>query len=188
MPRFDFLHLLLLRGIEKSQIFFKEILGEYDVNQESMGCDESNLDVTDYLIEHDMNNDAGRLKLVTEIREKCNKATKLTCSAGVSCNRMLAKICSDMNKPNGHYILPHDVGEIENFMQKLNIRKIPSIGRVTEKRLNALGVHSCQDILEKITEIYVGFNNERNTTFYMKSALGIARNVHEVVDPDAIQK
>ena len=50
------------RNEEISKIF-KDILGEYDPEQESLGLDESNLDVTDYLIEHDMNHDQGREEL-----------------------------------------------------------------------------------------------------------------------------
>ncbi len=40
-----------------------------------------------------------------EIREKIKQATKLTCSAGIACNKMLAKICSDINKPDGQFFL-----------------------------------------------------------------------------------
>ena len=71
---------------------FKGILSEYDPYLESMGLDECNLDVTDYLIQHEINSPEGRESLVSEIRERINKATKLTCSAGVACNKMLAKI------------------------------------------------------------------------------------------------
>lgn len=61
-----------------------------------------------------------------------NEATKLTCSAGVGPNKMLAKICSDLNKPNGTFILDFEVSKIESFMESLNVWKIPGIGRVSE--------------------------------------------------------
>ena len=48
----------------------------------------------------------GRQVLAEEIRLRINEATKLTCSAGIAPNRMLAKITSDFNKPNGQYYLP----------------------------------------------------------------------------------
>lgn len=68
---------------------------------------------------------------------------------------MLAKIGSDMNKPNGHFILKSDAQTIKEFMKNLDIRKIPSIGRVTESELNYLGIHKCSDIFTHITEIYL---------------------------------
>jgi DNA polymerase kappa len=79
----------------------KEIVAEYDPNYASMGLDEVNLDVTDYLVENDLDNDEGRQELAYTIRMRINEATKLTCSAGIGANRMIAKIGSDMNKPNG---------------------------------------------------------------------------------------
>jgi DNA polymerase kappa len=125
-----------------------------------------------------MNTDKGREKLVEEIREKVNSQTKLTCSAGVGCNKMLAKIGSDMNKPNGHFILKNDSQTIKEFIKKLDIRKIPSIGRVTESELNFLGIHKCSDIIPNITEIYISCG-ERITNFLIDSALGISRNEHK---------
>jgi len=80
---------------------FKSILEDYDPNYESMGCDEASVDITDYLRSTEQDNDEGREKVAMEIRTRINEATRLTCSAGVACNKMLAKICSDMNKPNG---------------------------------------------------------------------------------------
>lgn len=63
---------------------------------------------------------------------RINEATKLTCSAGISCNKMLAKICTDMNKPNGQTYLKPEREEIMNFISNLPVRKIPGIGRMTE--------------------------------------------------------
>lgn len=97
-----------------------------------MGLDEANLDLTNYLQEHDMNNDEGRQKVVQEIRQRIFEATKLTCSSGIACNKMLAKIGTDMNKPNGQYYLKPDLEEIKNFTDNLHVRKIPGIGRMTE--------------------------------------------------------
>ena len=83
-----------------------------------------------------------------------------------------------MNKPDGHFILKNDTETIKNFILDLDIRKIPSIGRVAESELNELGVFKCRDIFDHLTEIFLCFG-ERATEFYIKSALGIARNKHE---------
>lgn len=45
---------------------------------------------------------------------------------------MLAKICTDMNKPNGQYYLKPDLDEVKTFSDNLHVRKIPGIGRMTE--------------------------------------------------------
>lgn len=79
----------------------RDIVSEYDPEFSTMGLDEVNMDVTDFLVEHEMDNDEGRQQLAHTIRMRINTATKLTCSAGIGPNRMIAKICSDINKPNG---------------------------------------------------------------------------------------
>jgi len=100
---------------------------------------------------------------------------------------MLAKIGSDMNKPNGHFIIKHDSEAIRQFMQDLPVRKIPSVGRVAESELNEMGVVKCKDIFNHLPEISICFG-DRPTEFYMRSALGIARNIHEHQDSDGIKK
>jgi DNA polymerase kappa len=56
---------------------------------------------------------------------------------------MLAKICTDMNKPDGQTFLKANKEQIKEFMMKLEIRKIPGIGRMTELILNNLGINKC---------------------------------------------
>lgn len=80
---------------------FKDVLREYDERFEEVGLDEANLDVTDYLKENNLNDDMGRIFLAQKIRKEIFEATKMTASCGIACNRMLAKICSDVNKPDG---------------------------------------------------------------------------------------
>jgi DNA polymerase kappa len=56
---------------------------------------------------------------------------------------MLAKICTDMNKPDGQTYLKGDREEILKFMSELSVRKIPGIGRMTELTLSSLDVYKC---------------------------------------------
>lgn len=100
---------------------------------------------------------------------------------------MLAKICTDMNKPDGQTFLKFDKQEVINFMGDLSVRKIPGIGRMTELELSAMDIFKCKDILEKAVEIFISFT-ERSSGFLIKCALGIARNIHEEDDDDGIQK
>lgn len=67
----------------------------------------------------------------------------MTCSSGISCNKMLAKICTDMKKPNGQTYLQPNEETIKDFMKKLSVRKIPGIGRMTELVLASLEVYTC---------------------------------------------
>ena len=64
------------------------------------------------------------------IRRQVQEATNLTCSVGVASNRMLAKVASDMNKPNGQFVLPSEHKAIMQFVNSLSIRKVPGIGKV----------------------------------------------------------
>ena len=82
----------------------------------------------------------GKLFLGQKIREQIVEATELTASIGIGCNKMLAKICSDMNKPNGQTYLQSNETAILEFMDKLPIRKIPGVGKINEQILNGLGI------------------------------------------------
>ena len=86
--------------------------------------------------------------VVAQLRAQVEAATSLTMSAGIAPNRMLAKICSDMNKPNGQYEMAFDRADITRFMRDLPVRKIPGFGRVTERCLEGLGVERCGQVYE----------------------------------------
>nr|XP_021852114.1 DNA polymerase kappa-like [Spinacia oleracea] len=89
-------------------------------------------------------------KVVGEIRRGVFEETGLTCSAGVAPNRLLAKVWSDINKPNGQFILPNDRLAVMTFISSLPIRKIGGIGKVTEHILrNTFEINTCKDLLEK---------------------------------------
>jgi DNA polymerase IV len=72
------------------------------------------------------------------------RATKLNCSIGAAASRMVAKVASDQAKPNGVlWIIP---GQEANFLAPLDIRKIPGVGKVTEKNLHACGIRKVGDL------------------------------------------
>jgi hypothetical protein len=75
------------------------------------------------------------------------RRTALTASAGIACNRLLAKLCTDMNKPNGQTRLPADRTAILAFLRPLPVRKVPGIGRVMERLLTELGIHTVGDMV-----------------------------------------
>jgi DNA polymerase-4 len=80
-----------------------------------------------------------------EIRRLIREETGLTASAGVSCNKLIAKLASDQNKPDGLcVVLPH---EAERFMAAMPVRRIPGVGPVTARRMTALGIETGEDLI-----------------------------------------
>ncbi|XP_027719155.1 DNA polymerase kappa [Vombatus ursinus] len=87
-------------------------------------------------------------EVVKEIRFRIEQKTSLTASSGIAPNTMLAKVCSDKNKPNGQYQIPSNRQAVMDFIKDLPIRKVPGIGKVTEKMLKALGIITCSDLYQ----------------------------------------
>ena len=155
----------------------RDIVKEYDPYFVSVGLDEVNMDVTDYLVKHDIDNDEGRQELSHQIRTRVFEATKLTCSAGIAPNRMLAKISSDWNKPNGQAYVPPDRDFILEFIGKLPIRKMPGIGGMTETALNQLGIKTGLDLREKALDLMISYREVAHT-FLIKCGLGLGQKKH----------
>ncbi|XP_044877513.1 DNA polymerase kappa isoform X1 [Mauremys mutica] len=88
-------------------------------------------------------------EVVKEIRFRIEQKTGLTASAGIAPNMMLAKMCSDQNKPNGQYRISPDRQSVMDFIKDLPIRKVPGIGKVTEKMLKALGILTCTELYQQ---------------------------------------
>ncbi len=79
--------------------------------------DEANLDVTDYLIKNNLNYKEGRILLANQIWSEIKLIMKMTSSVGIAPNKMLSKICSEINKPDGMTYLPFDKQVIHQFMK-----------------------------------------------------------------------
>lgn len=120
----------------------REVIAEYDPRFESASIDEAYLNVTEYCQEHGMS----PADAVAQMRRQVHERTNITVSAGIAANAKLAKICSNINKPNGQFILPNERPAIMKFMRDLPCRKVNGIGRVFERELAAVGVKNCGDI------------------------------------------
>ncbi|XP_025913154.1 DNA polymerase kappa isoform X6 [Apteryx rowi] len=118
----------------------REILAEYDPNFMPMGLDEAYLNITEYLEE--------RLNW-PEDKRRWYFNTESTTENGIAPNTMLAKMCSDHNKPNGQYRITPERQAVLDFMKDLPIRKVPGIGKVTEKMLKALGIVTCSELYQQ---------------------------------------
>ena len=176
-------HIIFIRGNKAkyaaiSDKEFMHILKKYDPRLETAGLDEANCDMTDWLIEHNMNTTEGRMFLGQKIRQEVFDIMKMTCSVGISCNKMLAKIASEMDKPNGLTFLPFNEEKIVELMADRKVREVPGVGTVSDQFLSGLGIHTCKDLLENAIKIYIT-HNENKFEFLVKSGLGIARCFHE---------
>lgn len=106
---------------------------------EPLSLDEAYLDVTDTTLLH------GSATLIAqEIRQKILEELGLTASAGVAPLKFLAKIASDINKPNGLFVITPK--QMDDFILQLPLKKLPGVGSVTAKKLADLGLISCADV------------------------------------------
>jgi DNA polymerase-4 len=106
---------------------------------EPLSLDEAFLDVTD--CPH-CNGSATRI--ARKIKQAIRDRTRLTASAGVSYNKFLAKIASDMDKPDGLFLITPEQGP--SFIEQLPVRKFFGIGKATEAKMKSLGIHTGADL------------------------------------------
>ncbi|XP_073696505.1 DNA polymerase kappa [Garra rufa] len=95
---------------------------------------------------------------VREMRFRIEQKTSLTASAGIAPNMMLAKVCSDKNKPNGQYRIPHERQVVMDFIKDLPVRKVSGVGKVTEKMLAALGIVNCAQLGQQMALLSLLFS------------------------------
>ena len=114
----------------------REILHRFSPLVEPLSLDEAYLDVTTH--------PGAPGPLAQVIRDLIFQKTKLTASAGIGPNKLIAKIASAMCKPNGQLEVATE--QVPEFMQNLSVREIWGIGEKTERRLQELGVKTCGDL------------------------------------------
>jgi DNA polymerase-4 len=126
------------RYTEVSSLVFG-ILKEYSDLLEPLSIDEAFIDVTD-----DKKRIGSATVIARKIRSEIKQRTGLTASAGISVNKFLAKIASDINKPDGMFLIKPE--EAEKFIENLPIEKFYGIGKVTALKMHNLGIHSGSDL------------------------------------------
>ena len=116
-----------------------EIFRDYTPLVEPLSLDEAYLDVTDNL-----KGIPTAWETAKEIRARVHRETDLTASAGISCNKFLAKLASDYRKPNGQFaIMPN---EAEAFVASLPVAKFHGVGPKTAAKMHALGIETGADL------------------------------------------
>ncbi len=144
----------------------RAIFYEYTKLVEPVSLDEAYLDVT-------KNNSKGKsaTQIATKIRSEIKKMTGLNASAGISTNKFLAKIASDWNKPNGQKTIYPD--EIEQFLEKLDIKKFHGIGKKTSIKMYNLGIFLGGDLKKKNLEFLTKHFGKAGNYYY-----NVVRGIH----------
>ncbi|OQE35152.1 hypothetical protein PENCOP_c014G01422 [Penicillium coprophilum] len=155
----------------------RAIMAEYDPLFESASIDEAYLNITSYCDENNLQPD----EVVERMRAEILETTKVSVSAGIGANAKIAKIASNLNKPNGQFQLPNEREAIMAFMRDLPVRKVNGIGRVFERELESIGVKKCGDIFPNrafLTKLF----GEKAFQFLAQCYLGLGRTKIEPVE------
>ncbi len=124
---------------KEASVIIRNIFYEYTDLVEPLSLDEAYLDVTVNHIE----NPSATL-IAQEIKEKIYDRTNLTASAGVGPNKFVAKVASDINKPDGLTVIPPET--MDHFLEELSIKKFYGVGKATLRKMHGLGIHRGSDL------------------------------------------
>lgn len=155
----------------------REIFFRFTDLVEPLSLDEAYLDVT----ENHIDLPSGTL-IAREIKKLIKEATRLTASAGVAHNKFLAKIASDLDKPDGLAVITPD--KAETFLEKLEIGKFHGIGNATEEKMKSMGIYTGKDLKEWL-EIDLVEKFGKVGRYYYRIVRGID---HREVKPHRIRK
>ena len=161
-------HLLFLRPrfdvYKQVSNQIREIFHRYTDLIEPLSLDEAYLDVTE-----DKQGIGSAIDIAKLIRQAIKDELHLTASAGVSINKFVAKIASDMKKPDGlTFIGP---SKVKSFMEKLHVENFFGVGKVTADKMKRLGVHTGAD-LKKLSEAELIKHFGKSGRFFYKIVRG----------------
>jgi len=155
----------------------RSIFHDYTDLVEPLSLDEAYLDVT----ENKKGNPSASM-IAQEIRQRIYDELKLRASAGISYNKFIAKIASDINKPNGQKTIAPE--EAKQFLAALSIQKFYGVGKVTAAKMYNLGIFTGKDLKEKSIEFLTEHFGKSGNHYYY-----IVRGIHHgKVNPNRIAK
>ncbi len=165
-PRFD-----VYREVSRQIL---DVFSGYTDLVEPLSLDEAYLDVTAA--------GGSATRIARAVKDDIHRVTALTASAGVSYNKFLAKIASDVDKPDGLFVITPQEGE--RFVESLPVRKLHGVGRVTEERMKRLGIKTGADLKRhSLDELVRTFGKVGRYYYYA------ARGVDDrPVEPDRVRK
>jgi DNA polymerase-4 len=168
-PRFD-----RYKEISKK---IRKIFYDYTDLVEPLSLDEAYLDVT----VNKKGNPSASL-IAKEIRQRIFDEVGLVASAGISINKFIAKVASDVNKPNGQKTINPE--EVIEFLEKLEIRKFYGVGKVTTEKMYKLGIFTGLDLKQKSEEFLIEHFGKSGAHYYH-----VVRGIHNsIVKPHRVPK
>jgi DNA polymerase IV len=156
-PRFD--------AYKAISFQIKKILAEYTPIIEPLSLDEAYLDVTENL-----KRIRSATEIAEEIRERIRAETELSASAGVSYNKLLAKLASDYRKPDGLFVITPEMGP--EFVKTLPVRKFHGVGPATAAKMARIGIKTGADLSEP-TLAFLQQHFGKAGSYYYWAARGI---------------
>lgn len=168
-PRFD--------RYKEISVKIREIFFDYTDLVEPLSLDEAFLDVT----ENKKGNPSASL-IAEEIRNRIWEELGLRASAGISINKFIAKVASDINKPNGQKTIPPE--EVISFLETLPIHKFFGVGKVTAAKMHNHGIFYGKDLKKRSKEELIELFGKLGRHYY-----NIVRGVHKSeVKPNRMRK
>ncbi|WP_180356138.1 DNA polymerase IV [Aliirhizobium smilacinae] len=168
-PRFE-----VYRAVSQQ---IREIFAEYTPLIEPLSLDEAYLDVTENLKHMPI-----ATEIALEIRARIKAVTGLNASAGISYNKFLAKMASDLNKPNGQAVITPKNGAA--FVEGLAVKKFHGVGPATTEKMHKLGIETGADLKAQSLQFLTQHFGKSGPYFY-----GIARGIDDRrVRPDRVRK
>jgi DNA polymerase-4 len=168
-PRFD-----VYKAVSQQ---IREIFADYTPLIEPLSLDEAYLDVTENLKGMEI-----ATEIALQIRARIKEVTGLNASAGISYNKFLAKMASDLNKPNGQAVITPKNGP--GFVETLAVKKFHGVGPATAERMRKYGIETGLDLKSKSLAFLQEHFGKSGPYFY-----GIARGIDErQVRSDRIRK
>ncbi len=150
-PRFE--------AYKEASCLIRQIFSEYTELFEPLSLDEAYLDVS-----HNLSCRGSATLIAKAIKQSILQKTGLVASAGISYNKFLAKIASDMDKPNGLYLIAPEQGE--QFVKTLAVGKFHGIGKATEKKMHALGIKTGWDLKQQSLSFLIQNFGKAGQYFY----------------------
>jgi DNA polymerase-4 len=166
-PRFE--------AYQEASTTIRKIFADYTDFFEPLSLDEAYLDVSEASLHQ-----GSALLIAKDIKTAIRQQTGLIASAGVSYNKFLAKIASDMNKPDGLYVITPEQGA--RFVEQLPVAQFHGIGKVTSGKMQFLGIQTGKD-LKKLSLAQLQQHFGKSGLYYYNIARGIdnrAVNNHRI--------
>ena len=155
----------------------RAIFYEFTDLVEPLSLDEAYLDVT----ENKKGNPSASM-LASEIRQRIWDTVALRASAGISINKFIAKVASDINKPNGQKTIHPE--EVLSFLEDLPVNKFYGVGKVTAAKMHNMGIFKGNDLKQKSLEELQQIFGKSGAHYYQ-----IVRGIHtSEVKPNRVRK